>query len=427
MKRFIFGFQRRVWWPKWTPASSSCFMVTTGAVVIMVVSFPTVRRSPRPAPPEGRPGWATGELGRRRRAAWQAGGSGPEGQSRERGRRPTGGDQAFAIDPACATRVALAGTWSSDGVGQLAHATSAGALAGRQHRSGVGDGSRGARQRPSAPRPPAVDGDVRSARDHVSGERHDRVPATAAIDTAKIPSGTPSSRYRSMTASRERSARRARRRRHGRRRRTGRRPTLGAVEHDSQLDRGQPGRHLSSDRVALVRRGDRDDGATPSGRLAAVVGDLDASRNATKPSLRVRDHVDRHGRGWRPRPPADRVGQPARRLRATPGCRAACRWWRRRPRARACRGRRRAASVGEPHHGRPRYPAREVDRVDSRARRRSPNRTPPTRITRWLLVSARSTVLTAAGRVQCPWRPMPLPRRVRRRPREGLAPTSQRE
>ena len=29
MKRFIFGFQRRVWCPKWTPLSSSCFMVTT--------------------------------------------------------------------------------------------------------------------------------------------------------------------------------------------------------------------------------------------------------------------------------------------------------------------------------------------------------------------------------------------------------------
>src|SRR2546421_69940 len=32
MKRFIFGFQRRVWWPKWTPASSSSFMETTGMV-----------------------------------------------------------------------------------------------------------------------------------------------------------------------------------------------------------------------------------------------------------------------------------------------------------------------------------------------------------------------------------------------------------
>src|SRR3981081_4471066 len=27
MKRFIFGFQRRVWWPQWTPASRSWFMV----------------------------------------------------------------------------------------------------------------------------------------------------------------------------------------------------------------------------------------------------------------------------------------------------------------------------------------------------------------------------------------------------------------
>src|SRR5947209_4866604 len=33
MKRFIFGFHRRVWCPKWTPASSSSFMVTTGAMV----------------------------------------------------------------------------------------------------------------------------------------------------------------------------------------------------------------------------------------------------------------------------------------------------------------------------------------------------------------------------------------------------------
>src|SRR5918992_237075 len=29
MKRFIFGSQRRVWWPKWTPASSSSRMLTT--------------------------------------------------------------------------------------------------------------------------------------------------------------------------------------------------------------------------------------------------------------------------------------------------------------------------------------------------------------------------------------------------------------
>src|SRR5437016_6225252 len=30
MKRRIFGFQRRVWWPKWTPASSSSRMEATG-------------------------------------------------------------------------------------------------------------------------------------------------------------------------------------------------------------------------------------------------------------------------------------------------------------------------------------------------------------------------------------------------------------
>src|SRR3954451_6904727 len=29
MNRFIFGFHRRVWCPKWTPLSSSCFMLTT--------------------------------------------------------------------------------------------------------------------------------------------------------------------------------------------------------------------------------------------------------------------------------------------------------------------------------------------------------------------------------------------------------------
>src|ERR1051326_1329523 len=29
MKRRILGFQRRVWWPKWTPASSSSRMETT--------------------------------------------------------------------------------------------------------------------------------------------------------------------------------------------------------------------------------------------------------------------------------------------------------------------------------------------------------------------------------------------------------------
>jgi hypothetical protein len=40
MNRFIFGFQRRVWCPKWTPASSIWRMVTTA----MGPSF-LVRRS----------------------------------------------------------------------------------------------------------------------------------------------------------------------------------------------------------------------------------------------------------------------------------------------------------------------------------------------------------------------------------------------
>ncbi|GAA3987787.1 hypothetical protein GCM10022630_35690 [Thermobifida alba] len=32
MKRFIFGFQRRVWCPKWTPLSSNWRIVTTVAM-----------------------------------------------------------------------------------------------------------------------------------------------------------------------------------------------------------------------------------------------------------------------------------------------------------------------------------------------------------------------------------------------------------
>ena len=34
MKRFILGFQRLVWCPKWTPLSSSCLMVTTAMAVV---------------------------------------------------------------------------------------------------------------------------------------------------------------------------------------------------------------------------------------------------------------------------------------------------------------------------------------------------------------------------------------------------------
>ena len=31
----ILGFQRRVWWPKWTPASRSCFIDTTAIVCFL--------------------------------------------------------------------------------------------------------------------------------------------------------------------------------------------------------------------------------------------------------------------------------------------------------------------------------------------------------------------------------------------------------
>src|SRR5581483_8496413 len=40
MNRFIFGFHRRVWWPKWTPASNSCFMLTTAIAVPPPVVWP---------------------------------------------------------------------------------------------------------------------------------------------------------------------------------------------------------------------------------------------------------------------------------------------------------------------------------------------------------------------------------------------------
>jgi hypothetical protein len=41
MKRRILGFQRRVWWPKWTPASSSSAMPTsaTGCYSLVVMQF----------------------------------------------------------------------------------------------------------------------------------------------------------------------------------------------------------------------------------------------------------------------------------------------------------------------------------------------------------------------------------------------------
>src|SRR5215203_4740237 len=57
MKRFIFGFQRRVWCPKWTPLSSSCFMLTTAIAASLICARPggprssVVTRAPGGAPP----------------------------------------------------------------------------------------------------------------------------------------------------------------------------------------------------------------------------------------------------------------------------------------------------------------------------------------------------------------------------------------
>src|SRR5581483_11838021 len=55
MKRFIFGFQRRVWWPKWTPASSKSFMATAGIDAPFSVSGYSGRRASRGSRREGRP------------------------------------------------------------------------------------------------------------------------------------------------------------------------------------------------------------------------------------------------------------------------------------------------------------------------------------------------------------------------------------
>src|SRR5439155_26542304 len=59
MYRFIFGFQRLVWCPKWTPASRSCLSVTSGMRNERPVSTSAsvVRRADllrgNPAPSEG--------------------------------------------------------------------------------------------------------------------------------------------------------------------------------------------------------------------------------------------------------------------------------------------------------------------------------------------------------------------------------------
>ena len=49
----ILGFQRRVWWPKWTPASSSWRIETAGMDVLLLgcdLRAPLVRGPPVAAP-----------------------------------------------------------------------------------------------------------------------------------------------------------------------------------------------------------------------------------------------------------------------------------------------------------------------------------------------------------------------------------------
>src|SRR5215207_2185011 len=54
MKRFIFGFQRRVWCPKCTPLSSSCFMDTTWLVAMVRPASPALPRPRRATVAAGR-------------------------------------------------------------------------------------------------------------------------------------------------------------------------------------------------------------------------------------------------------------------------------------------------------------------------------------------------------------------------------------
>src|SRR5437016_9330597 len=71
MKRRILGFQRRVWWPKWTPASSRSRIETAPAFVETAMEAPSRlvlvvlsrRKSRRTSREErhARHGWAAGE------------------------------------------------------------------------------------------------------------------------------------------------------------------------------------------------------------------------------------------------------------------------------------------------------------------------------------------------------------------------------
>src|ERR1700733_2550648 len=80
MNRFILGFQRRVWCPKWVPLSSSCFMVTTAIVGHSFVSV-VARHRVKPGP--GACCDAGPCYGTARHAVRTPSGTGDAGQTRE--------------------------------------------------------------------------------------------------------------------------------------------------------------------------------------------------------------------------------------------------------------------------------------------------------------------------------------------------------
>src|SRR5262245_18581041 len=93
MKRRSFGVHRRVWWPKWTPASSSCFMVTTATG-----SLPRLYLGP-PRPSRGTDdrGWRACEFSERAVTRARVAVSVPEACSRQ----PLGLDPVGPREPHC--------------------------------------------------------------------------------------------------------------------------------------------------------------------------------------------------------------------------------------------------------------------------------------------------------------------------------------
>src|SRR5271163_289934 len=107
MKRRIFGFQRRVWWPKWTPASSSSAMPTsaTGYSLVGDAVMPLGRHGPGVSSCEAlTPGRAASLATRVRVSGWD---SGYPFRACQR-RAQIGGQRRGDLD-------ALAGDWMLEG------------------------------------------------------------------------------------------------------------------------------------------------------------------------------------------------------------------------------------------------------------------------------------------------------------------------